>query len=145
MADKYALQQTGVADGTLNPPDKADGRQVNAGRTTILASKKNGEAWNSADRVFLGKKNANEKIVGIRATTDTSFTTSTLSIGDGTTADKYVGAALLTAVNVPTAIGPKASTLDDAPGAEEDLWLTIGVANIAAGVLATIEIELCGV
>ena len=146
MATKYALQQKGVADSSKVPADKADGRQVGAHKRTILASKDAGvDAWNSGDVIYLGKKPANEKIVAIRGCTDTSFATSTLSIGDGTTADKYVAAKTLTATDVPTTLGPKASTLDDAPGDEEELWLTIGVANIAAAVVATIEIELAGI
>lgn len=115
MADKYALQQQGVADGTKNPPEKADGREVNANRTCLVASKSTADAWNVADRVFLGRKKAGDKVVGIRATTGTSFATSTLSIGDGVTADKYCAAKTLTAVDTPTYLGPKASTLDDTP------------------------------
>lgn len=144
MATKYAAQQVGVADGT-EPPAKADGRLVGAKKRVILASKVATDAWNSGDLIYLGKKRPGETIVAIRCCTDTSFGTSTLSIGDGTTANKWVNAKTLTATDVPTVLGPKASTLDDAPAStKEDIWLTIGTANIAAGVLATFEIELAG-
>lgn len=154
MAVGYALQQQGVVDGTKTPADQADSREVHGARFSLLASKPAGTAWNNGDTIYLGKKPEGCKIVGVKGTTDTSLATSTLSVGVGdnptqgiavTTANKYVDAKTLTAVNVPTALGPVASTLDDAPGAEEHLWLTVGVANIAAAVLATLEIEMVGI
>lgn len=154
MATKYAIQQQGVADGASIPADKADGRQVNANRTVILASKEAGVAWDSGDVVYLGKKKPGEKITDIKVTTGTSFGTSTVSIGVGgdpraggtvTDATKYTAAKTLTTTDTPTSFGPKASTLDDDPDAEEHLWATIGVANIAAATVATIAIELCGI
>ncbi|MBT0667024.1 hypothetical protein HT136_01410 [Novosphingobium profundi] len=145
MADRYVAQQVGVADGTQVPSARADGRQVGAHRRTILASKVTGVAWAIADRVFLGKKRVGETIVGIRLCTDTSLGTATVDVGNDSTADKYVDGALLTATNVPTALGPKASTLDDGPATEdEEIWATIGVAAIAAATVLTFEIELCG-
>ncbi len=144
MTVLYAQQQVGVADGTTIPVTKADGREVNAKKRVILASKVTGTNWTTSDSVYLGKKRAGEKITAIRCTTDTSFGTSTLTIGTLATPAKYVNAATLTAVNVPTALGPLASTLDDAPGAEEDLYLTIGVGTIVSATVATFEIEVCG-
>jgi hypothetical protein len=156
MAVRYASQQQGVMDGTNVPANKADGRQVNADVQKILASKLAGtDAWNSGDKVYLGFKPEGRKISAIRVTTDTSFGTSTLSIGIGDdprvgstidTANKYVDAAThTTPLNRPTVIGPVASTLDDEPGDGEHLWLSVGVANIAAAVVATIEIETVGI
>lgn len=145
MADRYPLQQQGVIDGTKVPADKADGRQVNATKFSILASKPAGTAWANGDVVHLGRKPAGQKIVAIRCTTGTSFGTSTLSVGVAGTAAKYVSAGTLTAPNVPTNLGPLASTLDDDPGAAEDLILTIGTADIAAATVATFEIEMVGI
>ena len=155
MAIRYATQQQGVMDGTAVPADKADAREVNAAKSSILASKLAGtDAWNSGDTVYLGYKPEGKKIVAIRVTTDTSFGTSTLSIGVGddpragtTISDdnKYVDAVTNTVTNKPTAIGPLADALDDDPGAGEHLWLTVGTANIAAAVKATIEIEMVGI
>lgn len=156
MAVKYASQQQGVMDNTLVPANKADGRQVNANKEAIVASKLAGtDAWNNGDTVYLGRKPAGRKITAIRLTTDTSLGASTLSIGYGTdpragtptitSANKYVDAAThTTPLDKGTVLGPKASTLDDAPGDEEHLWLTVGVANIAAAVVASIEIETVG-
>ena len=140
MADFYALQQVGVADGTLTPAAKADGGQVGAKVSSITASKSGTQALTTADRLYLGKVRAGERVAEILVTTDTSLGTSTLSIGTTGTPAKYVGAKTLTATDVPTTMGPKASTLDDGLlTADEDLWLSIGTANAAAAVLLSVE------
>lgn len=144
MTDRYAMQQVGVADGTV-PKAKLDGRQVGAHARVIIASKVTGTQWSSGDRIYLGKKKAGEKIVKVLCCTDTSFGTATLDLGDGTTAGKFLTGKVLTVTDVPTVIGPKASILDDDPlTTDEDLWLTIGVTNIASATVATFLIELAG-
>jgi hypothetical protein len=154
MAVKYATQQQGVADGSAVPANKADAREVNGVKSAILASKPSGTAWASGDTIYLGYKPEGHKITAIRGCTDTSWATSTLSVGVGddpragggvTTAAKYVSAKTLTATNAPTVLGPLASTMDDAPGDGEHLWATIGTADVAAGTLATLEIEMVGI
>ena len=155
MATRYALQQKGVADSTKVPSDKSDARQVLGHRMTLVASKDGGtDAWNSGDVVYLGRKPAGFKITSIAIVADTSLGTSTLSVGVGgdprqggtvTTAAKYVSAATNTVVDKPTVIGPLASTVDDAPGDEEHLWLTIGTTNIAAAVIASLLIGMEGI
>lgn len=155
MPTKHVSQQRGVADGTAIPAAKADGRQVNAMKKSIIASKPTDEAWNIGDTIFLGKKAAGSKITCIRLATGTSLGTSTIDIGIGgdprggagvTAAQTYVAAATLTTVDRPTTIGPRASTLDDAPDTDEVyLWATIGVANIAAAVALTFELEMVAI
>lgn len=145
MAKIYAQQQVGVADGTKSPPVKQDGRQVGAHVRVTLASKVPGTQWAIGDTIYLGKKPAGQILTGVRVTADTSFGTSTLSIGTPTTPAKYVDAKTVTATDTPTPIGPKASTLDDGPSAtEEELWLTVGVAAIVAATLATFELTFAG-
>lgn len=145
MPTKYALQQVGVSDGKV-PPDKADGRQVNARKSSILASKQAGvDTWANGDTIVLGKKPAGQKITRISVTTGTSLGTSTLSIGVAGTPAKYASGKTLTVVDTPTAIGPLASTLDDAPGEEEDIIATIGGADIVQATALTIEIEMDGI
>jgi hypothetical protein len=149
MATKYAQQQIGVADGTVIPANKADGREVNARRRSILASKVSGVAWANGDVIYLGRKPAGMKITDVWVNTGTSFGSSTIAIGVGTaaapvTADKYVAAVTNTVTDKRVSLGPKASTLDDTPPDEEHLWATIGVADIVAGTLATIGFELSG-
>jgi hypothetical protein len=154
MATRYALQQQGVMDGTQQPANKADSRETQGNRVSLIASK-DGAAWNNGDIVYLGKKPAGYKVVGVRVNSDTSFGTATVSIGTGTdpraaqavsAATAYVNAKTMTAVDTPTYVGPKASVVDDAPSSsEEHLWATIGVANIGAAVVASIEIEMVGI
>lgn len=145
MATHYVSQQVGVLDATEVPALKTDGRQVGAARRSTLASKVTGTIWANGDTIVLGKKRANEKLVGIRLTTGTSLATSTLDIGITGTLEKYAADKTLTVVDTPTQIGPKASTLDDAPGDEETILATVGVADIAAATVLTFELEFVGV
>ena len=133
-----------MADGTKIPADRPDGREVNAKRRSILASKVTGTTWASGDRVYLGKKPNGYKLTAVKLCTGTSLGTATIDIGDATTADKYVDGATLTATNVPTMIGPKATTLAADPGGEEELWATVGVASIASGTELTFDLEFTG-
>jgi len=53
---------------------------------------------------------------------------------------------LLTAVNLPTVLGPLASTLDDgALLADEDIWITLGVGGVGGAVLASFDLEFASV
>ncbi|WP_324694595.1 hypothetical protein [Novosphingobium sp. RL4] len=145
MATYYAKQQIGVADSTVFPVKKADGREVNAKRSEILATKPAGQALAAADKLYLGTKKAGDKIVGVRGNTDTSLATATVSIGTLAAPAKYVNAATLTATNVPTMLGPLASTLAaDQPVAEEDIYATFAVAGVAGAVNLSFELELIG-
>ncbi|RIV87499.1 hypothetical protein [Aurantiacibacter zhengii] len=154
MATKYAIQQQGVMDGSAVPADKADGREVCGAKTSLLASKEAGVAWDSGDVVYLGKQPAGTKITDIKVNTGTSFGSATIAIGTGgdprnggtvTSAAALVAATTHTVVDKPTSLGPKASVADDAPSEEPvHLWATIAAANIAAATVATIEIEFSG-
>jgi hypothetical protein len=143
MTTQYVMQQVGVADGT-SPASRSDGRQCHARKRTFLGSKVPGQAWAAADKVFLCTKPGNEKVTEIKLTTDTSLGTTTADIGTLANPGLYCSGATLTAVNVPTAIGPKASTLDDPPGPSEDLYATLGVGGVGAAVLLTFEIVTAG-
>ncbi len=154
MADHYVKQQVGVADGTKQPPDKADGREVGGSVRLTLGSKVTGTAWANGDTIYLGKKHAGRKITSIKLCAGASLATSTIDVGVGgdpadggtvETADKYVDGATLTVVDTPTELPLKASTLDDEPGDVEHLYATIGVADIAAGTELTFIIETVGV
>jgi hypothetical protein len=143
MPTQYVLQQVGVADGTV-PVQRADGRQVNARKRAFLCSKTPGQAWASGDKIYLCRKPGGHKVTEIKVTSDTSLATATLDIGTLTTPQEYVAGATLTAINTPTAIGPKASTLDDPPGLAEDLYASLGVAGVGGAVNLTIEIVTSG-
>lgn len=147
MARFYAAQQVGVLDGTKIPADRADGRQVGAKKSVILASKVPGTGWAAGDVVVLGKLAPGEKLTAVRICTDTSLGSSTIAIGIAGATGKYVAARTFTTpLDAPTVIGPKASTLDDAPlEDDETILLTVAVATIASGTLLTIELEICSV
>lgn len=143
MPTYYALQQQGVADGTVNPSLRADARQVYANVANIIASKPGTQALAIADKLYLGKLRAGSHLRRIFMTTDTSWGTGTISIGTLALPAKYVNAATLTVVNTPTSLPVLASTLDDGPlTADEDLYLTLGGAAVGAAVLSTLDIEL---
>lgn len=146
MADFYSQQMTGVADGTVIPARKADGSQVGGKVSSITASKPIGQAIAIGDRLYLGRARAGDRVKVINLTADTSLATTTVSIGTTALPTKYVNAQTNTVVDRPTAIGPRASTLDDGPlTADEDLWATFGVAAIAGGVVLGFDIEITSV
>lgn len=137
-------QLVGVTDGTQIPARAADGREVGANKRSSIFSKVTGTAWVVGDTIPLGKKPAGHKVTSIRLCTGTSLGTSTIDVGITGAADKYVSGATLTTVNRLTEIGVIATTLDDDPGAEEDLFATVGVADIAAGTVLSFVVETTG-
>lgn len=145
MAVRYPKQLVGVTDGTLVPAKAADGGQVGAFTRRSIFSKVTGTGWAIGDTFSLGKKPAGHTVTSIKLCTGTSLATATIDVGITGAVDKYVDGATLTATNVLTEIGVKAAALDDDPGAEEDLFATVGVAAIAAGTVLTFIVETTGV
>lgn len=144
MPTYYPKQQVGVADGTTAPAGRADGREVNAKRRSILASKVPGTAWAANDLFYLGKKPQGYKLTRVSLTTDTSLGTTTVDVGTLTAPTSYVAAKTLTVTDTPTVLGPKASTLDDDAGDAEDLYARILVAGVGSAVLLTFDLEFTG-
>lgn len=147
MASLYARTFVGVKDGTLVPSSRADGRMVGAKVSAIIAPKVIGQAVAAGDLMYIGTVRAGESIREILLNTDTSFATTTFSIGTLAAPAKYRAAAVFTTpLGVPTPVGPIASTADDDPlTADEDIWVTFAVAGIAAGVLFTFETRIASV
>lgn len=145
MATYYATQQVGVADATLIPANKADGRQVNAKESVLVATKDNTNALAANDLIYLGKVPAGSLINSIAVISDTSFGAVTLSVGTAATPGKYVNAKTNTATDVPTALGPNAAAVNAGPSTvDEDLYLKVsGV--VAAAVVATFVIRYSSV
>lgn len=142
MATYYAQEQVGVADGTVTPALRADGRRVGGKVSAITATKVAGQAWAAADKIYLGRLRAGDNLRRIFAFTDTSFATATISIGTLAAATKYVNAATLTTTNTPVSLSVLASALDDGPlTADEDIYATIGTAGVAGGVIAGFDLE----
>jgi hypothetical protein len=141
MADRYATQFIGAKDGTSAPPKKLDGSRVGAKRRRIQADKVPvADAIN--DRVFIGTLPAGANPCEFRVTTDTSLATTTLSIGTATVPAKYVDAKTVTATDVPQLLGPKVAALRQASlTADEDLWVTFGVAAVPGAAVVTFETE----
>ncbi|WP_033965622.1 MULTISPECIES: hypothetical protein [unclassified Sphingomonas] len=141
MADYYGLEFVGAADGSQNPPKKLDVRMV-GGKKRRVRSTKPAVALAIGDRLYLGKLPQGASLHSISGITDTSFATTTISIGTTTIPAKYVAAKTLTATDAPTPLGPKASAFVLDPNTvDEDLWATFGVADIGAGVIAGFDIE----
>jgi hypothetical protein len=141
MADFYALEQVGGPDGTQAPPKKLDGRMVGAKDRVIRATKPTGQALASGDRLYLGKLPIGSMVRGFSVNSDTSFGTSTLSIGTTATPALYVNGKTMTATDTPTSVGPKASAAIAAPlSADQDIWLTVGTATIAGATVAAFYI-----
>lgn len=142
MPDRYATEFVGVKDGTKSPPDRSNHIFVGAKVRRIRATKQV-LADAIADRIFIGTIPQGGHLAQIRITTDTSLGTSTLAIGTTATPAKYRAAGVFTTpLDVPTTIGPRASALDDAVlTADEDVWVTVGVAALPVGAIVVFELE----
>ncbi len=146
MANFYVAQQVGVADGTKIPSDKADGRLVGAKLTSMACSKVAGQVWAQTDRVFLGTLRAGDSLREVLGCASVSLGTTVLSIGTLTTPAKYVNAQALTAVGIPTLLGPFAGNLLAAPlTAPEDLWLTFGVGGVPGATDLNLDLRIARV
>lgn len=140
MADFYAQEFVGVKDGTQIPADRAAGWLVGYRPRGIRATKPVGQALAVNDRLYIGRRRAGESIVSITANANASLGTTTLSIGPNGTANKYVNGMTLTAVNVPTPIGPLTVASDNDPADPyEDLWLTVTTTPVAGGTALVID------
>jgi hypothetical protein len=139
MAQGYSAEMVGVLDGTLNPAGKADGRAINAKSRAFVATfdlslaavKKASGDTNVCFRVPVGYK----FLYGIINASATMGASSTIAIGNSTTAAKYRAAAVFTAA-APTLFG-LSTAADDAPlSADEDVIFTIGAADLpSSGIL----------
>jgi hypothetical protein len=147
MPDYYASAFVGVRDGTVNPPNRADGRLVGAKRSTIVAAKPAGQAIAAGDRLFLGYLAPGELLREVSINTDTSLGTTTVAIGTTATPAKYRAAAVYTTpLNVPTQIGPNAAQSIAAPlTVGEEIWATFAVAGIAGSVVLCFELEFVSI
>lgn len=144
MAVRYPKQLVGVTDGSLIPAKPGDGREVGAFTRTSIFSKVTGVQWEIGDTIPLGIKPVGHKVTSIKLCTGTSLGTATIDVGVAGAVDKYVDGATLTVVNRNTEIGVIAAALDDDPGAEEELFATVGVAAIVAGTVLSFIVETTG-
>lgn len=147
MATQYLDSFVGVKDGTLVPPTRQDGRKVGAKVSSIIGSKVAGQVWANGDKIFAGTLRTNESLREALLSTDTSFGTTTMSLGTIAAPTKYVNAITLTApLDRPVIVGPLPTAADDAPlAADEDLYWTLGVGGIGGAVLVTSELRIASV
>jgi hypothetical protein len=138
MARFWAASLVGVIDGTLNPPRLVDGRIFGAKeRGHIAAKNPNGgqQALAIADEMVIGRLPPSAIPVAFRAYSDTSLTTTTLSIGIAGALTKYVNAATLTTVGQLVDLPMVAAGLENrlfTAGQEEELIMTVGGLAIPA-------------
>jgi len=145
MATYYVSQFIGVKDGTV-PPQRADGRVVGAKESQTLGSKVAGQAWASGDKIYIGEVRSGELLIGVSALSDTTLGTTTLSIGTLLTPTKYVNAQTFTPVNIKTPLGPTIATILAGPlTADEDIYVTLGVGGVAAGINIAFFLQTLGV
>lgn len=131
MTRRYVIQQVGVLDGTLAPPLQADGRQVNAKKRVIVATKQL-TADQIADDIVLGRIPANAIVTEIKMLSSASLGSATIAIGIAGATGKYRAAGTFTTVDVPTIVGPPASTVAAGPlTAGETLIATVAAAALA--------------
>lgn len=146
MAVRYLSSFVGVKDGTEVPALRADGRKVGATLSTIFGRKVAGQTWANGDQIYVGRLNSGQSLRDFKMDTDTSFGTSTISLGTLAVPAKYVNAKTLTATGVPTSLGPIASAAAAEPlTAPEDLYITVGVGDIVAGTVAAVDLIIASV
>jgi hypothetical protein len=142
MTRRYVTQQVGVLDGTVIPPLRADGRQVNAKKRVLVCSM-TAVAAQIADDLVLGELPANALITDIKILTDTTLGSTTIAIGISGNTGKYVAARTYTTpLNAPTSIGPKPAVLAAGPvTAKETLLCTFAAAALAGTEVISFIIE----
>jgi hypothetical protein len=141
MTTRFATTYIGVKDGTV-PQQLADGRVVDSKKRRILAPKQV-LADAIGDLIFVGTLPIGATMSNFTVNTDTALAGVTLSLGTLANPTAYVNAAAAPAnVNIPSAIGPKASAFVQAPlTAEQDLYVLIGGAAMPAAAIVGFAME----
>jgi hypothetical protein len=146
MPDLFPTTFVGVRDGSIFPPNRADGRLVGAKSSKIVAPKVAGQAIAIGDQLFLGTLAPGESLREVTINTDTSLGTTQVAIGTKAATGKYRAAAVFTApLDSPTNIGPRANVAGAVLTAAEDIWATFTVAGVAGGVNLVFELEISSI
>ena len=153
MANFYTKETKSLGDVPLRTPgDEGYGGRPRVYRATIpldappSSSSVNGTVVASGDTITLCKVPPGMRFRKGTLTTSVSLGTSTVAIGIAGTAGKYRAAAVLTAVDTPTAFGEAVDMAADASLAEETIILTVGVASLpnTAGQKLIVDLEFVG-
>ncbi|MHB8413998.1 MAG: hypothetical protein ACYDB1_01190 [Acidiferrobacteraceae bacterium] len=126
MANHNGTQDTTIAN--LQEPDVAFvGGRVRAFVENIVYA-----AQAVGDTLTMAQLPAGALVLGFELITDTSTSTATLAVGDGTTAAKYAAAAAYTTINTPVQVGNTAGPLAGRLTAAGQIVLTIGTLALPA-------------
>lgn len=123
MASHNGTQEAKIASGSEPNVNFVGGRVRVFNEQVTYASQASG------DTIKVATLPAGAVILGFILNTDTSTSTATLAVGDGTTAAKYAAASAYTTTDAPQLIG-KAATALSALSAQTDIVLTIGTAAL---------------
>ena len=136
MAETFANEISGV-DSV--PSTKSSGG-VQGGRLRRFRATITLAAQAIADTIVLADVPVGHVFAYGVLNTGTSLGTSTLAIGNSTTAGKYRAAATFTATNTPTMFGVNAAVAADAPEEVERVIATVAVAALPAS--GTLVVDL---
>lgn len=142
MANGYGNFRTGASDGTLPVPARIPG-PVNGGKQDQYVEKFDLSKANvqkvATNRNLVAKIPAGHRLLSIKVRSSVSLTTSQLSFGDGTTADKFGAAAAYGTTAGATIEYLKVAELGEPLAAETAIWMSITTADLpGAGIVAVI-------
>lgn len=127
---------------TGSPLSKEVGHLVNGRVRCIRASLALGtQSANSGDTIGIGRRPKGSRYGGHRITSSVSLATSTIAIGAVGSAAKYRAGAVFTAVDTPTEVAIAARLADDPLTDDEEMIVTVAVANLptTAGAFVVFE------
>ena len=130
MPQTYSTELAGIASTpVVKPTALAYGARIKRFRASVaLAS----QAFGAGNEIILAKVPAGYTFAYGVITSDTSLSTSTVSVGISGTVAKYKAAAVFTSVDTPTLFGTTAQ-IDNSPlTAEETVFAQVLIANLPA-------------
>lgn len=144
MALGYGNLNAGVYDGTVLPAKKADGIRVGAKVRTYreifdLASAT--VARNVGDTNLICRRPKASAFRAGSIIVTATLGSSTLAIGSAAVPAKYAAAATYTVVDTPTGFGKGAARAEDPLADYEDVFFTVGAANLPNAGLIIVDYE----
>lgn len=150
MAQFYSTEMSPLGGvPPRNPGDPALNTSIRIFRATIpldappTSDTANGTVIASGDTIALFDVPPGARFLGGKITSNVSLGTSTISIGNASSAAKYRAAAVHTAVDTPTPFGTAASMALGEAKTTERVIATVGTANLpnTAGAKLVIDME----
>lgn len=129
-------------DRTGVPLSKEVGHLVNGRVRSIRASLALAvQSANSGDTIGIGRRPKGSRYAGHRITSSVTLGTSQIAIGAVGAATKYRAAAVFTAVDTPTDVAIAARLADDPLADDEEMIITVSVANLPTTAASFLVIE----